>query len=224
MTGSVAPLRSVESTKLAPSGAESDNQKSAKRPKEADWPKDVWDAVHADYRTGTRYGKLSEIYGIPVELIVRRKQRDNWRTDLRHDVAAETFAALAVGTSGDGASRHLSDEDVVQAAAQRGAEVVTQHRRVLSDAIAAVGTLASDLRRAVEAHSKGDLVGLNMAFLGTKETLSEAALKLGNALARIVPLERKAFGLDEGGDGRPYEDTLAQWYGQKAAERAKAGG
>lgn len=216
MTGSVAPLRSVEGHQPAQSSEEPDKQKSNRKPKETDWPKEVWDAVHADYRTGTRYGKLSEIYSIPVELIVRRKQRENWRTDLRQDVAAETFAALAVGSADEGASR--SDEDLIRAAATRGAQVVTQHRAVLADALVACSKLAADLRGSLEGRSTGP------KFIGVKETHAEMALKLGNALARIVPLERKAFGLDEGADGRPYEDTLRDWYAQRASERAQSGG
>lgn len=196
-------------------------QNASRKPKEADWSEQVWTAVASDYRTGTTYGKLSEIYGIPVDLIVRRKQREAWRRDLSNVVRQEIDARLAVGVGGDAASR-VSDEQLVAAAAQRGVEVVQRHRSVLGDAIAALATLTSELSKAAKEAAGGK--NPDLAFLGPKETLSEASLRLGNALARIVPLERKAFGLDDGSEQKPFEESLREWHAQKAAERSVAGG
>lgn len=197
----------------------------SKKPKEADFAAALWSAAQSDYRSGTTFGKLSEIYSIPIALLVARKQRENWRRDLRQAVAAETLANLAVGTSESGASRELTDEQVVAAAATRGAEIVTRHRHVLATSIEALSTLAGDLKMAVAAASKGDTVAFATCarFLGPKETLAEAALKLGNALARVVPLERKAFGLDEGNDAKPFEESLREWHAQRAALRQSGG-
>lgn len=178
--------------------------------------------MQSDFRTGTTFGKLSEIYAIPVELIVRRKQKEAWRRDLRSAVAAETFASLAVGIENSAESRDVSDEDVVRAAAKRGAQVVQRHREVLDESLAAVSDLVGELKKAAAEAKAGRVADL--AFLGPRETLAEAALKIGNTLARIVPLERKAFGLDDGNDGQPFEEALRQWAGQKAAAERGAGG
>jgi hypothetical protein len=131
-------------------------------------------------------------------------------------VQAETLAALAAGTS----DAPLSDEALVQRAANEGALVVRRHRVVLGAAIEAVSALALDLKQAAESCRRGTLPE-NMLFLGPKETLTEAAMRLSNSLARIVPLERKAFGLEEVGDERPFEDQLRAFHMAKAT---KAGG
>lgn len=195
----------------------------ARKPKDADFPDDLWSAVHSDYRTGTTYGKLSEIYGIPVALIVARKQRQGWLKDLREDVQVQVMATLASDSLDSASSRGFSDEELVQRAANKGAKVVQRHRQVLEDSLIGVSKLAGVLRVAVEDVAAGK-VPTNISFLGPKETLSEVALKLGNALSRIVPLERKAHGLEEGNDQRPMEDQLRDWYARQRAEQAASGG
>ena len=196
-------------------------RKSPHKPKEGDWTEEVWNAVHADYRTGTTYGKLSETYSIPVDLIVYRKRRESWTRDLRADVQLETFARLAVGSeSAD--SPVGDDETVIAAAAQRGAAVVRRHRAALAAHIEALSVLSGLLKEAADAVQAGSPIPERAAMILPKHSpgaLSFVAQQVSNAYARAVPLERRAYGLDEGGDEVPYEDRMRTWYAQRAAER-----
>jgi hypothetical protein len=112
---------------------------------------------------------------------------------------------------------------LVQAAATAGAAVVLRHRQALRDGISAARLLAAQLH--LVALGKDAEVG----FLGPKETVSDSLLKVANSLARMVPLERTAYGLNAAEDEKPYEDRLREWHagGSQAKverKRAMAGG
>lgn len=44
--------------------------------------------------------------------------------------------------------------------------------------------------------------------------------QVGNAFARTISLERRAYGLDEDSGEKPYEERLREWLGQRAAANA----
>jgi hypothetical protein len=200
-----------------------------KKPKEADFADSIWSAVHSDYRSGTTFGKLSETYAIPIALIVARKQRENWRRDLRQAVAAETLAALAVqelnvAPNADGVS---DDELLVAAAAKRGALVVNGHRKVLADSIVSVERIVLELKQALEPRKPSAEIPVltNVEAPTDLRDLADVAVKASSALERLVKLERLSYGLDDGNDGKPFEESLREWHAARAAERqARAGG
>jgi len=180
----------------------------------------VWEHVHADYRTGLTYSHLSEKYGISITALVRRRKDEDWKRDLRKDVQVEVNARLAADSVSCGSR---SDEDLVQSAATAGVAVVLRHRQALLDGISAAKLLAAQLH----------LLALNkpgeVAFLGPKETIADALLKVANSLARMVPLERTAYGLNVAEDEKPYEDRLRDWHtggtqDKVEKKRAMAGG
>lgn len=202
-----------------------DKSKSSARSSPKRWPDETWDAVRRDYRTGTTYGKLSETYSIPVEVILRKKQAEGWTRDLRNDVQLETFARLAVGTeSGD--SKIVGDEEIIAAAAQRGAKVVTRHRKALEAHISGLQAVAEACNRIIAAVQAGEEPrASDLAVLpkGNVAAVGYVLQQVGNALARTVPLERKAFGLDDQDEEAPYEERLRQWHAQRKAEAASGG-
>jgi hypothetical protein len=176
----------------------------------------IWEHVHADYRTGLTYSHLSEKYDIPIPAIVKRRKDEAWKRDLRKDVQVEVNARLAADSVSCGSR---SDEELVQSAATAGAAVVLRHRQALRDGISAAQLLAAQLH--LVALGKDAEVG----FLGLKETVSDSLLKVANSLARMVPLERTAYGLNVAEDEKPYEDRLREWHAggtQAKVERKKA--
>lgn len=173
----------------------------------------IWEHVHADYRTGLTYSHLSDKYAIPIQVIVKRRKDEQWKRDLRDDVRAEVNARLAADSVSLGSRM---DEDVIDAAATVGVAVVLRHRKALRDGISAAQLLAAQLH----------IVAMNkppeVQFLGPKETISDSLLKVANSLARMVPLERIAYGLNEREDEKPYEDRLRDWHA--GVDQAKASG
>jgi len=174
----------------------------------------IWEHVHADYRTGLTYSHLSEKYVIPIPTIVRRRKDEAWKRDLRKDVQVEVNARLAADSVSLGSP---SDEDLVQSAATAGVTVVLRHRKALRDGISAAMLLAAQLHIAAQ----GRPIEIPV-LLSNRETVSDALLKVANSLARMVPLERIAYGLNEREDEKPYEDRLRDWHAGVA--QAKASG
>lgn len=177
-----------------------------------------WDAVKSDYRSGLTYSKLSEKHGIPIPALVARRKAEGWRKDLREDVKAETYGRLALDSVPLGSQS--DDEAVVQAAARIGAQVVRRHRDALGAHVKALGTVSAALARITAAIEKGkEPEARDIGMLGPKETLGMALLAVGNAYARVVPLERIAYGLNDRQDEKPYEERLREFYAAKQGER-----
>lgn len=177
---------------------------SSARPRDRSAPLDpsLWPHVHADYRSGLTYSKLSEKYGIPVAAITARRRAENWRRDLSGEVRAEVNARLVADSVPLGSR---ADEDVIGAAATVGVEVVKRHRVALHDGIAAARNLAADLLTLSQGQAP------EREVLGPKETLADAMLKVANSLARLIPQERIAYGLNDREEEKPYEERLREW-------------
>lgn len=172
----------------------------------------LWPHVHADYRTGLTYSKLSEKYRIPVAAITARRRAESWRRDLSGEVRAEVNARLAAESVPLGSR---GDEEVIAGAATVGVEVVQRHRAALKDGITAARNMAADLLTL----SQGQAT--EREVLGPKETLADAMLKVANSLARLIPQERIAYGLNEQETEKPYEERLREW---RAAHGGGKGG
>jgi hypothetical protein len=176
------------------------------------YPPEVWEAVRADFRAGLSYSQLSQTYGIPINSILTRRKREGWRRDLREDVRVETFARLAAADE-PGVSQG-DDEALVNVAATRAATVVARQRR-------ATGLAVEVCERGLS-HAKAELEAAIARNGSAKElaAITSRVLYFSNSLARVVPLERRAYGIDDGSEEKPYEERLAEMAAARAAERA----
>ena len=176
--------------------------------KKRKYPPEVWEAVRVDFRAGLSYSQLSETYGIPVNTILTRKKREGWRRDLREDVRIETFASLAAG---DEPIVSRDDEALVSAAANKAATVVARQRRVTG--------LGIDVCERGLRHAQVEQEAAIARNATAKElaAIASRVLFFSNALARVVPLERRAYGLDEEGSDESIEERIKKWYAKRAA-------
>ncbi len=104
------------------------------------------------------------------------------------------------------------DREIIEAASERGAEVVRRHRRHLWELHAVATALLAKLKGVIAGTEMGFEVPifefgkdtgqkrLTFPFLGKNESVSDALAKVSQATARFVPMERQAFSLDDRGD------------------------
>lgn len=136
-----------------------------------------------------------------------------------------------------GAEGAREDSAIIEAAAERGAEVVRRHRRHLRELYEVATELLAKLKGVVQGKEQGFEVPviqfgkatgekrITFPFLGQNESISDALAKMSQATARFIPLERQAFNLDdrdsEDRDRVRLEDRLKQYAKEEEQEREK---
>ncbi len=135
-----------------------------------------WEAIEREYRAGQlSVREIASRYGVNASTISRRAKRYGWERDLSERVRDRAHAkSMLGGESGD-------DEAVVEAAADRGAQVLDTQRQDIREMRAQGQALLAELQQS-------DLDLPRKA--GTYRDLVQG-------MARLVPLERQAFNLDD---------------------------
>lgn len=166
-----------------------------------------WVAIEADYRTGKHSNReLSRLHG-PSEAAIRKKANaEGWSKDLSTQVRAATRAKSVQSTvkkrledQGTDTSQGISDKQIIEAASELGAEVLTQHKQRIDRLQRAgdvfVERLEAQLTQqtlAVQTKS-GDIAEIDLPL----DYVSKCMLNGTGALERLIKLERQAHGLDE---------------------------
>lgn len=211
----------------------------------------------AEYRAGGNIEALAEKYGISKATAYRHVKKGGWTRSATRRVRDERQSALSAGdgeidlfngetgeacgapAEGDGpscarareserTSARLSAQDAaVRAAATAQVAIVRRHRQTLGRLNGIVETLA---RRMEAMLSDPEAARVPM---GPKDTIGGLLESLTRALAKTIPLERQAFGIDadeeERGNGveervRRYLEEREERTQQEARDRIKAAG
>lgn len=182
-----------------------------------DWPR-----IEADFRTGKFTNReLSAKHGPAHQVIARRALKYGWKQDLTEMVRQRTNSILMEKVS-EGVAEV---SDAVTAAALTNANVIDRHRKLLSRLQATVDQLADELSQANVAAAAVDPekvasaaleAGVSAQALGKLlaaaeiERRSAVVDRLSGAVAKLVPLERKAHGLDVEGQASSDADKLRE--------------
>ena len=181
-----------------------------------------WAAIEADYRTGKYSNReLERIHKVSETAIRKKAKAGVWTKDLSKQVRQQT-RAKAIQTSvtkrlkdkGQDTSKPLQDSQIVEAAAEMGAEIVTAHQLRI-DRWQKVGdhfltTMEDQMqagKRVIEVASGAMEVDLDLEYIG--KSLNQGT----SALERLVRLERQAHGLDEEADttaGQTLQELLSK--------------
>lgn len=170
-----------------------------------------WEAIEREYRTGQlSVRELSRQHGVSHVAIHKRAKAEGWSRDLAKQVRQEVNTRLVTSEVNT-----ASAKEAVEQAAQRGVEVVRQHRGSLGRAHAIAERLmielehgtenAAEIEEAIEAETIDDKSPKRRnAMLKAVSLPSRAGTlrELSQALKNLIPLERQAFNLDApaGGD------------------------
>lgn len=158
-------------------------QKAAAKPQDAP----DWEAIEREYRAGQlSIRQIARQHGVDEATMRKRAKKNGWTRNLADAVRQEVQAAL-VRTA---YPADLSDEAIVEYAAARGVEVVRQHRGHLGR----LQRISANLAEALDSFVGGG--ELRAGLLGFRESPADVLVKIANATARWMPLEREAFGLN----------------------------
>jgi hypothetical protein len=162
-----------------------------------------WQKIEQHYRAGTlSIREIARQNGVSDTAIRKQVKKAGWTKDLSARVRIQVRESLVREGSRpcELAGIKPSDAAIVDEAAAIGVAVVRSHRFDINALRQAAVGLLDDLR-------------LDLALKVTER--SRVIADLSSAMARLVPLERQAFGLDEDRPGGSQPMTVV-WEGMPA--------
>lgn len=183
-----------------------------------------WEAIHNEYRAGQLSNvMLGKKYGVSEGMIRKKAKAESWQKDLAGAVREKVKEKLV---REEVRAPNARDKEIVEAAANTGADVVRRHRRdiakghglvsMLFQQLELAATSREEIEDAIHEETAGDensrrrnqmlkLVGL--------PTHAGVLRDLSTALKNLIPLERQAYNLDEQEHEEPYEERLRRLMG-----------
>ncbi len=140
-----------------------------------------WERIEAEYRAGQlSLREIAATQHVSHVAILKRAKRDAWERNLSGAVREKLTARLVTdGVTGKSAV------ETIELAAERGVQIVREHRSVIGRARTVADRLLSDLE---SENAEGGL-----------KDRSSTLVNLTNALKTIFGLEREAFSLNDAG-------------------------
>lgn len=171
-----------------------------------------WEAIERAYRAGAlSIRTIAERQGVSDTAIRKKAKTLGWVRDLSEQVRKEVRSKLVRGEvrNDQGANCEL-DAEIIEEAAEEGAQVVRSHRRDIRKATNIANLLMDDLlttikRReeiedAIAEETADDESGFRRSSMLAAVALPSNAktlFQLSSAMKNLQVLERQAFGLDE---------------------------
>jgi hypothetical protein len=138
-----------------------------------------WEAIEREYRAGQlTVREIGAAQGISHVAVLKRAKRDGWERDLSAAVREKVTARLVT----DGVTKAVTAREAVEIAAERGVQIVREHRAIIGRA------------RAVADKMLGELEAPDVD--GSLKDRSSVLVNLSNSTKTLVGLERQAFGLE----------------------------
>lgn len=149
--------------------------------------KDIdWEAIEREYRAGQlSIAHIAREFGISRPAIDKRAKKHGWTRNLAQVVRNEIESKLVAGGVAT-----CNTREAIDTAVSRGVDVVLRHRRDISKLDTLRDKLADKAKFLIETVT--DLKELGDAV--------QAIESLGRTQAKLIPLERQAFNLNEKGD------------------------
>lgn len=176
-----------------------------------------WEAIERDYSIGQlSLRQLAKKHEVTLSSITRKIKKDEWTRDLSEQVRTQTKAGLirlaAENAVEKSAQSEQSDALSIQAAVATNVLVVSGHRKDIQAETARVAKLGE----------KVDQLMSETKDMKQFATLASAHESLVRSRARLIALEREAYGIGEA-EPPPDDDNLID-LGRAAELRAKIRG
>lgn len=170
-----------------------------------------WEAIESAYRAGLlSIRAIADRYGVSDTAIRKRAKAHSWVRDLSDQVRKEVRNKLVRGeVRKDQCANPEQDAEIVEQAAEEGAQVVRSHRRDIRKASALADLLMDDLQAsivhreaietAIEDETRDDQGGARRAHMLAAVSLPSNAktlFQLSAAMKNLQTLERQAYNLD----------------------------
>lgn len=170
----------------------------AARRKECDW-----EGIEREFRAGVSYRNIGLMFSVSYELVRKQAISEGWTRDRTAEVRSAVRTKLLEPPIVDSA---IVDDNVVIV----DAEAIRQQIELAADV--RVALVRSHQKRFAALHAISDKLTTRLDIvmdggtldgkpcLGDRESPADLLTKLSNITARLVPLERQAFCLDEPSD------------------------
>lgn len=170
-----------------------------------------WEAIYREYRSGQLSNvEIAKQFGISEGAIRKRAKKDGWKRDLSDQVRKRVREKLV---RDEVRGSDASDEQIIEEASERGANVQRLHQKSIQSAQVVVDILKDQLKGAAgnrediegaifdETKEDGDAKRRNAMMKAVSLPTHAGVLRdLSVAMKNLIPLERQAYNLDE--DGR----------------------
>ena len=171
-----------------------------------------WEAIERAYRAGAlSIRTIAERQGVSDTAIRKKAKALGWVRDLSEQVRKEVRSKLVRGEvrKDQGANCEL-DAEIIEEAAEEGAQVVRSHRRDIRKATSLANLLMDDLLTTIQQREEiedeidketaEDRNGMRRASMLSAVSLpsnSKTLFQLSSAMKNLQVLERQAFNLDD---------------------------
>lgn len=178
-----------------------------------------WEAIEREFRAGVlSIREIGAKHGCSDTAIRKRAKKDGWKRSLADKVRQRVREKMV---RSEVCEPSASDEEVIEAAANRGFEVQQIHRRDIREAQVVLSSLTKQLAEYIENRDdiESQIEDETKDDSGTKRRnrmLKAVSLPshagvlrdLSVALKNLIPLERQAFSLDDEGGGISIDELL----------------
>lgn len=169
-------------------------------------PDTDWEAIEREYRAGQlSVAEIGRQYGISHVAILKKAKARGWTRDLTERVKTEIAARLVTEGLQD-----RRGSATIELAAERGVQLVREHRHQIGATFKAVSSLIEELQSVtvnreeieddIHEFTEDDKDGKRRARMLAAVALpsrAQVAGTLANALKTLIPLERQAFNIDD---------------------------
>lgn len=165
-----------------------------------------WNAIESEYRTGQlSIRMIARIHGVSHEAVRKRAKANGWIRDLADQVNAQ-IQGICLTPAVDMPVDTDNARDAVNYATMRAVQVVRQHRATLLRLHSLAERMIGHMEEALDGNLAAVSVPVKrpdggtdrfaLPFLGPNESLCDALVKVSQTVAKLLPLERRAFSLD----------------------------
>lgn len=168
-----------------------------------------WEGIKREYRTGqVSITEIAAQFNCARETITRKAKKESWKRDLtkavKKEVANKVTRITAVTDESQVTNENvtMTDEEVIEKAAERGKEIIITHRRDIANLRELEKSLINELKnnptKLYITQYQGKIIEKVVGLTVAERAL--AANNLANVQHKRIQLERQAFNLNDTGD------------------------
>lgn len=164
-------------------------------------PQYDWEAIEREYVAGQlSIREIARHHGCSDVAIVRKAKRLGWERDLSNVVRKKVRSKLARSSVSTPrvSTRKVSDKEIIEQAAERGAQVISLHRKDIASLRELEEQLIEELKsgptKLYMAQYQGQVIQQTVALTAAER--AQAANNLANVQHKRIALERQAYNLD----------------------------
>ncbi len=167
-----------------------------------------WDAIEKEYIAGSlSHAEIARRHGLTPAAITMRAKRQGWSKDLSAQVRKLVKRKL-VNDVVNSNNEEVTDREITEAAAQRGAEIIRSHRkdiRALRDAeVKLIAEIDNNPTKIWVGQYQGEVITKEIGIHAAERAAALQAL--GSVTHKRIALERQAYNL--GDEGASLDEVL----------------